>query len=248
MKKSLKELLKYQVETEDGKKASIDDFLFDEEKWFVRYMKVDFGNHLFSDQVIIPRTLLTKSLWDKNLFLVKTDLESIRKYPKVKEHLPVSREYEQQLHDFFGLTPYWLNAYTVPLASAFYPSQPIHVPESLEKKNDDNPILRSFNEVENYQIETEDGTFGHIEDLIIDDLYWQISFAVVDTSNWMPWSKKVLVPIEMLDTISFANKKVRFSLDMDIIKEAPVYVSVDGVDKLYEQEIHDYYTARVPQE
>jgi hypothetical protein len=249
MKRSLKNILNYKIKTEDGKKARIVDFLFDEEKWLVRYMKVDFGNAFVEEPVIIPRVFLTKPLWDENLFLVKMDMKEIEKFPKTEERLPVSRAYEQKVHDFFGLTPYWLNAYTVPLAGAFYPARPVHVPESLEKSDDDEPVLRSFTEVENYQIEAEGGTFGHIEDLVVDDLNWQIEFAVVDTKNWMPWSKKVLVPIEMMDKINFAKRKVSFSLNVDTIREAPVYVNIEEInDRLYEQEIYDYYKARIPQE
>jgi hypothetical protein len=57
------------------------------------------------------------------------------------------------------------------------------------------------------------------------------------------------VPIEMMDKINFAKRKVSFSLNVDTIREAPVYVNIEEInDRLYEQEIYDYYKARIPQE
>jgi len=43
MKRSLKDLSHYSLETKDGKVGSTKDFLLDEKQWIIRYLEADFG-------------------------------------------------------------------------------------------------------------------------------------------------------------------------------------------------------------
>jgi len=242
MKRSLKELSNYQIETKDLQHGDIVDFLFDEKLWFIRYWKVDFGNMFSSEKVIIPKVFLNRPSWKKNQFPIEIKFTDLDKVPAIEDHLPVSRKYEKLLHKHFDLKPYWYSAYSVPMGLAFYTPRPIRVPSTDVDFDEEESILRSFNEIISYQIEAIDGKFGHIEDLIIDDKKWQIEYAVVDTKNWFPWSKKVLIAIDLLSAISYEKKEVKISLYTDTIKNAPAYNPSDIIDEDYERGLYDFYS------
>lgn len=242
MKRSIKEILNYQVETKDLVYGNVADFLFDEKLWFIRYLKVDFGNLFNPEKVLLPKVFLKRPRWKKKQLPAALNISDIDKCPKIENHLPVSRKYEEQLHKHFELKPYWYSAYSVPMGLAFYTPRQIRVPSEDGEFDEEKSILRSFIEIESYQIEAIDGKFGHIEDLIIDDKNWQITYVVVDTSNWLPWSKKVLISVDQLSAISYSKREVKINLYIDKIKSAPAYDPTDLINEDYERGLHDFYS------
>ena len=241
MKRSLKELSKYTVETKDGKKGKVKDFLFDEKQWIIRYLEADFGNLFSSEKVLIPKVFLKPPLWENSLFPTELSTSEIEKCPKIRDHLPVSRKYEEELYKHYRLNPYWSSPY-LGSTGGYYPPRPINVPSQTIVEDEVDTILRSFKEVEGYHIHALDGTIGHIEDIVIDDEDWQIIYAVIDTKNWLPWSKKVLIAIDWMDKISYVKREVKINLKTDTIKSAPEYNPADFIDMKYEQGLYDYYS------
>jgi hypothetical protein len=111
----------------------------------------------------------------------------------------------------------------------------------MEEENMDTN-LRSFKEVRGYHIEAIDGEIGHVDDLIIDDEDMQVIYGVIDTSNWLPWSKKVLLSIEWMNKISYVRKHIKVNLNRETIKEGPGYDPTEIIDEQYEKSIYDFYS------
>lgn len=242
MKRSLRELTGYSIETKDGKTGKAKDFLFDEKQWMIRYLEADFGGWLSSEKLLIPKVFLKPPLWRTRDFPTELKADDIEKCPKVEEHLPVSREYEQAIFDHYKINPYWASAY-VASAGSVYPPRPSKVPQKavIEKELDN--ILRSFNEIKGYEIESLDGKIGQIDDLLIDDEDWQIVYVIIDTQSWLPWSKKVMIAIEWLDEISYITRGARIKLKTETIKNAPEFDPNTLVDQKYEKSLYDYYSS-----
>lgn len=243
MKRSLKDLTGYTIETKDGRNGKVKDFLFDEKQWTVRYLEADFGSLFSPEKVLIPMLFLKQPLWEKKTFPTELSTSEIERCPKVSDHLPVSRKYEEELYKHFNVNPYWSPAYMGTIG-AYYPVRPIRVPsqEQEVKENEVDSILRSFNEVEGYHIHSLDGMIGHIEDILIGDEDWQIIYAVIDTKNWLPWSKKVIITIDSMDKISYVKREVKINLKTDTIKNAPEYNPADLIDEKYEKGLYDFYS------
>lgn len=242
MKRSLRALSNFTVETKDGKKGKVKDFLFDEKQWIIRYVEVDFGNLFSSDRVLIPKVFLKQPLWENKVFPTELLMEDIERCPKLDDHLPVSRKYEDELYQHYRLNPYWATAYMGSVGN-YYPPRPINVPSKVLEEANIDTILRSFKEVEGYHIHAKDGKIGHIEDLIIGDEDWQIIYAVIDTKNWLPWSKKVLIAINWMENISYVNKEVKINLKTGIIENMPDYSPNNFFDKKYELDLFDFYSS-----
>ena len=97
-----------------------------------------------------------------------------------------------------------------------------------------------MSEVAGYAIAAADGAIGHVEDFLVHDRSWRISYLVVDTRNWWP-GKKVIVAPEWVQDISWADASVRFDVDRETIKSAPEYTGRGPLTPEYLAALHAYY-------
>ncbi|MFA5417955.1 MAG: PRC-barrel domain-containing protein [Bacteroidales bacterium] len=239
MKRSLRDIIGYTISTKDESSGRATDFLFDEKQWVIRYLEADFGNLFTTNKVLIPRLFLKEPIWEKGRFPVDLLDDEIKRCPKLEDHQTVSRKYEEELFEHYQINPYWV-AY-IGAHGTYFPPRPIRIPSKVVDEEKIDSILRSFEEIEGYHIHALDGRIGHIQDLIIDDADWQVVYAVVDTSNWLPWSKKVLVSVDRMDKISYVNREVHIKMRTAMIKNAPVYDPSVIIDNKFEQEVLNFY-------
>ncbi|QIA08979.1 PRC-barrel domain-containing protein [Draconibacterium halophilum] len=243
MKRSLKELNKYSVQVIDGEKGKVKNFLFDEDTWIIRYLDIDMGNFFVEKRVLIPREQLDTPEWEDQNFPIKLTMKRIDASPDLEHDLPVSRRYEQDLAQNYDVVPYW------PTDMALYPNREsiftsnkiIRIPKNMNKEKNVDTSLRSFSEVHGYSIKSTDDNFGHLSDIIIDDLDWQIVYVVLDTKNIVPWSKQIILPIEFVEEINFQNQEIRIDLTKEVIKNAPEYDSSKVVDAGVENALYEFY-------
>lgn len=241
MKRSLKDLSGYTIKTKDGKEGKVKDFIFDDKQWVIRYLEADFGTLFSSKKVLVPRSFFKQPSWDEKVFPTALSTSDIERCPVIQDHMPVSRKYEEELHNHYLLNPYWTTTPQMGLAG-IYPPRPVHVPSKKITEDDVDTIIRSYKEIEGYQIHAIDGKIGHVEDILIDDEDWQILYVVTDTNNWLPWSKKLLVAVNWLDTISYVDREVNIRLKTEIIENAPEYNPTEQIDKKYEESLFDFYS------
>ena len=252
MKLSLKDIIGYTIETTDGTKGKVRDFLFDEDKWIIRYIDADFGGFFKDKRILLPVNVLTDPSYDNKHLPLNLTKEEIDKSPTPEDKPTISREYEKELMKHYGFATYWNSGYISPThAGLYFPARPMHVPTNdlsedkiSEEKLDSK--LRSFKEVEGYHILATDGNLGHVEDMIADDADWQMIYLIVDTSNWRPWSKKVVLLINWLDKISYENREVSIDVHTDVIKNAPEFDTQKPVEQSFEEALLDYYERKFP--
>lgn len=241
MKKALKDLREFKIVLTDGTSGGITDFLFDEKLWFVRYIEADFGSFLSSNRVLIPKSFLGSPDWTNEEFRISLKKEDLEKMPPLEKHKPVSRQYEEVLAEHFDMSPYWSGSYAG-LTGMYYPPRPVKVPIKDVKEEDMDSVLRSFSEIQGYHIHALDDKIGHIEDLIVDEQEWQIVYAVIDTSNWLPWSKQVLVAIDLISKISYLKEEAKINLYTVAIKNSPSYDPSVNIDEELEQKLYDFFS------
>jgi sporulation protein YlmC with PRC-barrel domain len=242
MLRSVKEITGYMIQAKDGKIGRCKDFLFDDEMWTIRYMVADTGKWLPDKKVLISPVSLGEPDWASNLFPVRLSKKQIEQAPELDDNAPVSRQYEIKYHEYFGWPLYWQGLevwgpynYPGPLFSE-------KKKEGVEVgyKNGD-PHLRSAKEVTGYHIHANDGEIGHVEDFIVDDQTWTIRYMVIDTSNWLPGSRKVLVSPTWIDSVDWLENRVGMDLTVDQIKQGPEYDPSEPINPTYEVRLYDFY-------
>lgn len=206
MLRSLRALEGYQLAGVDHDLGRVDDFLFDDETWNVRYLVARTGSWLFGHKVLILRNELGKPNGATRKIGVTLTQEQIRNAPNLETDAPVSRQQEHLLVSYIGNTPYWQ-----PL-----PPPPVGASGSADVH------LRSVRQVTGYRISAENGEFGEVADFIVDDQLWMIRHVVIDTRRWFAGRQVLLAP-EWVKGLDWASHTVSLSLTRGQIEQAPSY-------------------------
>jgi hypothetical protein len=242
MLRSVKEIYNYLLEAEDGEIGQCKDFLFDDERWAVRYMVADTGKWLPGRRVLISPISLGKPDWSAKLFQVKLTKEQIENSPPLDSDAPVSKQYESNWFDYYGYSYYWRG-------TGVWGTDPYPGDLFLQKKEDKqmnpdtsegDPHLRSAIEVTGYHIQAKDDQVGHVEDFILDDETWILRYMVVDTRNWLP-GRKVLVTPSWIDSVDWEEYKVSVDLTRDQVQNSPEYDPSAPVNRKNEERLYDFY-------
>jgi hypothetical protein len=243
MLRSLKELERYSLQASDGEIGSVVDFLWDDERWVVRYLVADTGGFLGGRLVLISPISFRELDWSSRRFHVALTKKKVENSPGIDTDKPVSRAHEQHYSRYYGFPPYWgyaglwgMGVYPVALAGQPWNEPSAEPPEPLPE----DVHLRSAREVRGYHIQGSDDSIGHVEDYVVDDETWAIRYLVIDTRNWW-FGKKVLVAPEWATQISWADKKVYMDLSRRAIEQSPEWDPNAGVNREYETRLYDYY-------
>src|ERR1043166_8705835 len=222
MHRLVSELKGYAVGAKDGDIGAVNDFLFDDELWTVRYLVADTAKWLPGRRVLITPIAIGRVDLDEKRVAVTLTREQVENSPDLDSR-ELSREREAAYYDYYGWPYYWIGGDvwgpgTIP---ANLSSTQRMVDEAREQPGEE-PHLRSAHEVTGYYIEARDGDIGHVEDFIIDDESWEIRYMVVDTKNWWP-GKKVLVSPKWIDRVSWSDSRVYVDLSRDAIQRGPEF-------------------------
>jgi sporulation protein YlmC with PRC-barrel domain len=245
MLRSLKDIEGYVVSASDGEIGEVADFLFDDERWVIRYLVVEAGGSFFKDgrQVLISPIFFRQAEWATRQFHLALTSEKVKNSPSIDVHEPVSRQHEQDYNRYYGYPNYWeysgfwgMSTYPAGLA----PGQWNEGAAERSKKPSGDGHLRSDKEIRGYHIEGSDEAIGHIQDCIVDDETWKVRYLVVDTSNW--WlGKSVLIAPHWASRISWKDRKVFVDLSRQKIKNSPEWNAETAVNRAYETRLYDYY-------
>lgn len=246
MKRSLKTLLGYSIEAKDGTKGTVKDFLFDDESWTVRHVEADLGKILPGKKVLIPRVFLENPDWNLGHFPVELTKDEVEKCPPLESNLPVSRKYEEKLHAYYGIDPYWPTAYVPPFGSPSLINVPTPAlaPKTLIEEEIETH-LRSFNEVKGYRLDCVDKKHGKIDDFIVSVENWKIVYVIADIGHWYTKSKKIMLAVNWMEEIDYVNQIVKVDIQSSVLEEAPEFDHSVPANIEYEKRLYDYYGRRV---
>ena len=105
--RSTAEVKGYHVQAKDDEIAYVEDFILDDETWTIRYMVVDTRKWLPGRKILIMPYWIDSVDWKENKVNVKLTTEQIKNSPEYDPSVPVNREYEERLYDFYGLPKFW---------------------------------------------------------------------------------------------------------------------------------------------
>jgi uncharacterized protein YrrD len=105
--RSTDEVTGYHIEATDGEIGHVRDFIVDDETWAIRYLEVDTRNWWPGNKVLVSPQWIDNVSWPDSNVYVDLSRESIKNGPEWDESIPVTREYEQRLYDYYARPPYW---------------------------------------------------------------------------------------------------------------------------------------------
>jgi PRC-barrel domain len=189
----------------DGEIGHVRDFYFDDKNWTVRYLVADTGGWLSGRLVLISPHALGHLYPEGRVLLVNLSRQQIEDSPSIDEHMPVSRQLEEEYHRHYGYAYY---AESMPLWGLG--GYPVLAPPPLEtdaKQQGVDSHLRSARVVAGYKVEAHDGVVGVVTDFLIDGRTWVIRQIVVECGHWYS-NRKVVMSTDKVSRISHDQSTV----------------------------------------
>lgn len=227
----------------DGDIGPIEDVLFDDRDWVIRYLVVDAGIWLAERDVLISPYSIKQPVGQDRVIHVALTRRLIRSSPPLDIEKPVSRQQEQAFERHYHYPAYWDGGGLWALGAMPFPSVAPR-PQAAQEAASAYPAdmqLRSTEQVCSYEVETTDHGIGQVLDFVFDDESWQIRYLVVDTRSWWPGGRKVLIALPWVDRIDWARQQIHVSLTREQIKCSPVYQDVASIHRDYEILLHANY-------
>ena len=85
----------YAIEATDGTIGSVDDFLFSDDSWIIRWAVVDTGNWLPGRRVLLPPNQLKLPDAESRSLSVALTRKQVEDSPEIDRDPPVSRQQER---------------------------------------------------------------------------------------------------------------------------------------------------------
>lgn len=230
------ELKNFQLLATDGDIGRARDFLFDDEKWTIRYMVANTGKWLLGQKVLIsPGFLKSPDLSDERMPL-SISKDQVEHAPPIEEDQPVSRQYEQVYADYFKHGYYWVGGSVWGVGHTPYD---IATPEETTQTTteaDDDEHLRSAEEVTGYRVYAGKEHVGYVDDFVLDTANWTVLLIGIDTHKWLP-GKSFMLPVAWASDISWTDRSLTIDVDEEQLKSAPEFgddqIAVKDVARLY---------------
>lgn len=243
MLKSIKQLYGCKLGASDGDIGHVKDFYFDDRNWAVRYMVADTGNWLPGRQVLISPHAVGQIQVAEKVLTVGLTRKQIEASPSIETHKPVSRQYEEEYHRYYGWPYYWEGGGLwggmsgFPILEAPVMSQPIGpIAGRGPKPKSPDADLRSTQAVTGYHLQATDGIIGHVCDFMLDDKSWAIIQVVVKTGHRFS-GKEVEIPMSQVERISYQESTVYVKLTHDAVEKSPEHRSAPNVPAIPAQPI-----------
>ncbi len=249
MFQSTKKLSDSRVTAKDGDIGQVHDAFFDDRSWAIRYLVVDTGSWLNERKVLIsPYSVKPPIGGDRHIHVDLTQ-QQVKDSPDVDTHQPVSRQNERDFLGYYDYPEYWSGGGLWAMGAMPYPAAAFMSPAELEvsraaRERDFKAAevnLRSSNHVTGYEIEASDGNIGRVDDFVFDEDSWAIRYLVVDTSNWWPMGRKVLIGIHWTDSIDWATQKIHVGLTRAQVQSSPEFDDLSSIAREYETRLHKNY-------
>jgi uncharacterized protein YrrD len=223
MLQNIKQLYGMKLGATDGDIGHVKDSYFDDKTWVIRYLVADTGSWLSGRQVLLsPHAFGTYPFWrsdaDFNALRVNLTRKQIENSPSIDSHRPVSRQFEQDYHLYYGWPGYWADSAVWGGAGI----APVGLPPIKEAglhhghNQREDLHLRSTKAVTGYKIQATDGEIGCVNSFMVDDK-WSIQELLVETGHWYA-GKTIIIRRENISRISHDDAAVLVNLTMDAIK------------------------------
>jgi hypothetical protein len=224
MLRSIKQLYGDKLVALDGEIGHVKDFYFDDKSWGVRYVVADTGSWLTERLVLVSPHSLGRLVQAGKALRVNLTRKQIEDCPSMESHKPVSRQYEEEYHRFYGWPYYWQGdalwgMSNVPMMAL--PSKP-SAPASGAQPERPDARLRSALAITGYHLQATDGITGHVCDFMMDDQSWGIGQLVVKTGRRLS-GKEVQIPTARVDRIAYESSTIFVNLTSEAVEQSPAH-------------------------
>ncbi len=188
MTRTFKHTMDCNILINEEKVGELDDILFDDSNWKIRYFVLKNKKNLLKINRILVHTNAIANIEDDKINL-KISKEQLMKEPGVGADMPVFREMEKKYFDFYNWPYYWDDM------GIFGIDPRAKLDSSLQKQSN----LRSCRIVEKYHFKKNEKIIGSIHDIVFNDQDWKIESFLLKSHLFSDLKEFKVNTIELID-------------------------------------------------
>ena len=97
----------YTIHAQDGEIGRVEDFILDDRGWCVRYLVIHTGVWLLGKDALLAPEWIERISYERSEVFVNLPRSAIKQAPEYDAAAPLSRAFEQRLHDHYSRKGYW---------------------------------------------------------------------------------------------------------------------------------------------
>ena len=100
--------------------------------------------------------------------------------------------------------------------------------------------LNKVKTLEDYTLDSLDGSIGKVKDFYFDDQYWAIRYLVADTGNWLSFNQVLISPYALKEVYP-KEKNIAVTLTKKQIENSPSLNTDKPISRQFEDSYYGYY-------
>lgn len=227
----------YTIHATDGELGKVDAFLFDDEKWTVRYLVVDTRKWLFGRKVLISPISIENIHHEEEYISVNLTKEQVKNSPDIDTEQPVSRAQESRMNRFFGWGSYWEEPGI--WGPSVYPSELAQQEVFEMNEETEESRVRKTSELIGYEVSDRDEEeAGQVDSFLIDDQTWKVQYVLVSFEDH---EEEIVLPLpaKRITDVSWPETKIHIAASKDTFPNVPTYHPDQIIDEELERQIED---------
>lgn len=214
------------VRARDGEIGTLDEFLFEQSRWAVRYLVVNTGSWLNGRKKLLSPMAVVGG-WDRMGISLLVRKDQVEASPDL-DPATLGRASESRLLQHYSQPAYWTSQgvwgpFDTPGALLATEGEPWSAEGWTTSEVTER--LRGTEEIKGFHVEASDGEIGHVDDCFIGEESWRIRYLLVDTSNWIG-GRSVLVSTDVVETIDKEAGTLRVADSREDVRSSPTYDSI----------------------
>jgi FtsP/CotA-like multicopper oxidase with cupredoxin domain len=209
MLESTHKLIGFSLAAEDGEIGTVKDFYFDDQKWNIRYLVVETGNWFFGRRVLISPYAIQSVSEDQQLLIVKMTKEQVKNSPSIDTDLPVSKQLEKKLNDYYAWPYYGGAGMGYPTTGMVKVARVLKADAIEDSKADKH--LRSYKHVRDYTVYNPDGYLGETVDFLVNTGDWTLPYLIIEMADERS-GEMLMIATDNIASIDFSTYAVSVML------------------------------------
>jgi sporulation protein YlmC with PRC-barrel domain len=265
--RSIRDLTGARICATNGEIGRVEELLFDDERWTVRYMVVDAQAWLAERRVLLSPRAVVAVDWDAQTLYLNLRQQQVQDAPHIAIDQPLSRRIETRFNSYYAYPPYWIGdgvwgMGTHPYTYGGFSTAPNHAARAAphpgrpsiatrHQRNDTQDALRDaiptsylrrIRSLRDYPIYADDDAIGYVEDVLFDDETWAIRYLVAATPS--VWSgSNLLVARTWVTSVDWVGSRLDLDVAGEAVRQSPPFERT-LLDRDYEAKLHRHYARR----
>ncbi|MFP4377388.1 MAG: PRC-barrel domain-containing protein [Spirochaetales bacterium] len=233
------------VHATDGSIGKVRTFLFDDEKWVVRYVVTKHGFWVFGNDVLISPLSVDGTVDEGQAIRVKLTKDQIKNAPTADHRKPISRRKEEEFYRYHQLPIYWGGAglwgtAMTPMEAGTVTYKPsAYMDEESSVENEDYHI-RSTQEVIGYDVQAAGEKVGKVGGFVIEGSNWAVRYIRIEAKDTIGGGNLYVSP-HWVDDISWIEADLKLDIGADRLMDVPVVGTTGSISREEEEKLHDFF-------